>query len=67
MALFEPIFWEMGRSVENGWKSLRNLRENKVPDEPPPSPQFWGDMNFRSPQNWGLGAVRQGLERRDVI
>ncbi len=29
----------------------------KSPDEPPP--QFWGDMNLRSPQNWGLGAVRQ--------
>ena len=25
-----------------------------------PRPQFWGSKKFRSPQNWGLGAVRRG-------
>ena len=41
--------------------TLENQILRLTPDGPPPSPQFWGDMNFRSLQNWGLGAVRQGL------
>ena len=26
----------------------------------PPDPQFWGNMNFRSPQNWGVGFKKAG-------
>ena len=46
---------------------VRDLRENKVPGEPPPSPQFWGDMNFPKPPELGVGGGSPEPRKWDVI
>ena len=50
------------RSV-NADGEVRDQRENKVPGKEAPWPPILGDMNFRSPQNWGLGASSLGFKK----